>query len=288
MKNFSPIIAGTMTWGQWGKNLDTKTMAGRIEECLALGISTFDHADIYGGYTTEAEFGAAFKASKVHRESLQLISKCGIQYPCEQRPLAVKHYDYSPEHIQNSVEQSLKNLHTEYLDVLLLHRPSPLMDAALVVETLEKLVAQGKILAWGVSNFTPSQLHALAAHKTPIWNQIECSLTHTSPLMDGTLDTHQQLHVGSMAWSPLGNYFKEQTPAVERIKSTMGELSEKYNCTASQLLLAWLLKHPAGILPVVGTTVPDRLEAALAATKIELALEDWFTLTEASWGHRFP
>ena len=288
MQEFSPIIAGTMTWGQWGKNLDTKAMASRIDACVALGITTFDHADIYGGYTTEAEFGVAFTASGAKRESIQFISKCGIQYPCDARPLAVKHYDYSPKHLKNSVAQSLKNLHTDYLDLLLLHRPSPLLDYALVVETLEDLVQEGSILAWGVSNFTPSQLQLLKAYQKPQWNQIECSVTHTSPLLDGTLDTHQQLQIGTMAWSPLGSYFKNSDEITQRLTACMTPLLEKYHCDASQLLLAWLRKHPAGILPVVGTTTPERLKDAMAATKIDLSLEDWFTLTEASWGHRFP
>ena len=192
-----------MTWGEWGSKFSKNEMQYLLEETVDLGINTFDHADIYGGYTTEAAFGAAFKSSAVKRDAIFFISKCGIQMPCEARPLAVKHYDYSAEHIRMSVENSLRNLNTDYLDVLLLHRPSPLMHAETIAKITQELKQEGKIKQLGVSNFTPSQMHLIQKEVALEWNQLECSLTHEDGFFDGTLD-HMKLHdIGAMAWSPL-------------------------------------------------------------------------------------
>ena len=153
----SPIVAGTMNWGVWDKNLTVKEMGQMISLCLENNITTFDHADIYGSYTTEADFGKAFAASKIAREKMQLISKCGIQLVSDNRKNSVKHYDYSADYIIWSVENSLKNLQTDYLDVLLLHRPSPLMQPDAIAEAVLKLKSEGKIIDFGLSNFTASQ-----------------------------------------------------------------------------------------------------------------------------------
>lgn len=283
---FSRIISGTMTWGQWGKNLSTKEMTLRIEAYVAMGISSFDHADIYGGYTTEADFGAAFSASHVSRESVQFITKCGIQYPSNARPLAVKHYDYTPQHIRQSVEDSLRNLQTEYLDLLLLHRPSPLMEPELISDVIGALLEEGKIRDFGVSNFEPTQMQLLQNTRSISWNQIECSLTHTTPMTNGQLDHCQTHQIGVMAWNPLGSYFKETNAPKDRIQPLLTKLCSTYNCEADQLLLAWLLQHPAMIYPIVGTTEPKRIDKALQAEGIRLDIQDWFLLYEASRGHR--
>ena len=283
---FSRIISGTMTWGEWGKQLSQKEMTDLIEATFGLGITSFDHADIYGGYTTEADFGAAFTQSTIPREKVTFISKCGIQYPSEMRPLAVKHYDYSADHIRFSVESSLRNLQTDYLDLLLLHRPSPLMDATTITTTLETLKKEGKIHDYGVSNFTPSQIQLLSSSAAIKWNQIQCSLTHTEALTNGELDFLQASDIGVMAWSPLGSYFKETNDAQTRIRPLLDQFQKKYSASEEQLLLAWLMQHPAGIHPVVGTTQTDRLRTALAAESLSLDLQDWFLLYEASRGHR--
>ena len=133
---FSRIVAGTMSWGQWGKQLSKKEMITLINDCLECGLSSFDHADIYGGYTTESEFGNAFAESDIARENIQLISKCGIQLLSENRINTIKHYNYSKEYIIWSVEESLKHLKTDYLDLLLLHRPSPLMQPNEIAEAI--------------------------------------------------------------------------------------------------------------------------------------------------------
>jgi len=286
--NYSRIIAGTMTWGQGGKRLSASQMAGLMNDCLALGITTFDHADIYGGYTTEADFGRAFSQSGIPRESIQLISKCGIQYVSEARPVRVKHYEYGTDYILHSATSSLKYLKTDYLDLLLLHRPSPLMDPEEVAAAFASLRDSGKVRAFGVSNFTPSQIRLIESAVPVEAHQFECSLTTEKALWDGTLD---DCIIGSrmaMAWSPLGRYYRDSDDRIERIRNCMAPLCDRYNASEMQLLLAWLLRHPARIFPVVGTTRPERLRESQQALDIELELEDWFAMLEASQGHKVP
>ena len=277
-----------MNWGVWGKNLSEILMTELIEKSVSLGINTFDHADIYGGYTTEKSFGNALSLSKIDRESIFLISKCGIQYPSDKRPLKVKYYDYSKGHIRFSVENSLKNLKTDYLDILLLHRPSPLMNPKEISEEIDKLKEEGKIKSFGVSNFTNSQIKFISKETKVLWNQIEFSLTNNHPMVDGTLDYLQENKIGVMAWSPLGSFFKEKNEKQKRITILFNELSEKYNCTHDQLLLAWILKHPANIYPVLGSTNPNRLKLAVNAIKINLEIDDWFLILKASDGKKVP
>ena len=263
-------------------------MSNLIEDSLELGISTFDHADIYGGYTTEADFGEAFNQSNVDRSEVQFITKCGIQYPSEQRPLEVKHYDYSAEHIIWSTEKSLQNLKTDYIDVLLLHRPSPLMDPKEIAKAFDQLKNQGKVKSFGVSNFTASQMSLLSSENLIEWNQIECSLTQSNSMFDDTLNYMSINQIGAMAWSPLGSYFKEDNNQNKRIKPLLSKMCSTYNASEDQILLAWLLHHPANIHPVVGTTQKERLKDAVDALSIKLKIQDWFLLLEASWGHKVP
>ena len=182
--SLSKIAAGTMNWGVWDKNLGVSEMAHMINICVENKITTFDHADIYGGYTTEAQFGKAFTESKVSRERIQLISKCGIQHT-DGRPNTITHYHYTKEYIICSVENSLKKLQTDFLDVLLLHRPSPLMVADEIAEAVEKLKSEGKIIDFGLSNFTSFQT-ALISQKTEVnYNQIQFSATQPEAMLDG-------------------------------------------------------------------------------------------------------
>ncbi|MDY2586072.1 aldo/keto reductase [Winogradskyella aquimaris] len=285
---YSRLIAGTMTWGRWGKQLSKKEMADLIKHCLSHNITTFDHADIYGGYTTEADFGKAFMNSGIKREDIQLISKCGIQHLSDNRNNKVKHYDYSKEYIIWSVEESLNNLETDYLDLLLLHRPSPLMVAEEIAEAVTILKKDGKIMDFGVSNFTPSQMEMIGLRVDIDVNQIEFSLTQHTAMHDGTLDYMITSGIQPMAWSPLGLVFKEDNEQTRRIHKQLGLLMDKYNATEDQLLLAWIMKHPSKIHPVVGTTNKTRLKQAIEATKIELELEDWFLILVASQGHKVP
>ncbi|MGB3142765.1 MAG: aldo/keto reductase, partial [Maribacter sp.] len=240
---------------------------------------------IYGDYTNEEQFGKAFAQSTISRENIQLISKCGIQFDAPGREKKVKHYEYGKEYIIWSAERSLKMLQTEYLDMLLLHRPSPLMNPVEISEAVQQLKKEGKIRQFGVSNFMPSQIALLEKEVEVSGNQIEYSLTAKEVMTDGTLDDCIISNRLSMSWSPLGAYFRETTPATKRIKELMATMTKKYNATEDQLLLAWILKHPSKIYPVVGTATPKRLKLAVEATKIELELQDWFLLLEASNGH---
>ncbi|WP_281636889.1 aldo/keto reductase [Flavobacterium marginilacus] len=281
---FSKIIAGTMTWGIWGRNCSTEQMIGLMNSCLENGISTFDHADIYGGYTTEKDFGKAFSESRIKRKDIQLISKCGIQMISENRNNTIKHYSYSKDYIIASAEQSLKNLQTDYLDLLLLHRPSPLMQADEIAEAVEKLKTTGKILDFGVSNFTPSQCNLIETKTKINYNQIEFSITNLEPMLDGSLDHMQTNRITPMCWSPLGTVFRKDDEQSQRIQKTADELASKYEVANDIILLSWILKHPAGILPVCGTSDKNRLTNLMQAASIEMELEDWFSLWKASTG----
>lgn len=280
---FSRIVAGVMGWGSWGKRLDTGEMAARIRGCCEIGVTTFDHADIYGDHSTEAAFGAALQASGIARASIQLISKCGIKLPGAQ--VRTKHYDYGHASICDAVDRSLQNLGTDYLDLLLLHRPSPLLDPEIVAAAVGELLRAGRIRAFGVSNFTPSGIALLRPLLDVDVNQIECSLLQCEPMFDGTLDAHLQQRMVTMAWAPLGGLFGSTDARAVRTRHAVDELARKYACAPEQLVLAWLCQHPARIIPVVGTTELDRMRLAHAAATMRLDTEDWFALLEASRGH---
>lgn len=285
---YSRIIAGTMTWGRWGKKFSTNQMIDLMHHCVDQGITTFDHADIYGSYTTEADFGKAFAECSLQRESIQLISKCGIQLLSENRDNKIKHYSYSKAHIIMSAEASLKNLRTDYLDLLLMHRPSPLMHPHEIVEAVSALKKDGKINDFGVSNFTPSQVELISNNIDVSVNQIEFSLTQPSAMYDGILDQMMLKNIIPMSWSPLGSVFKQDNEQTRRIHKQLGALMDPYNATEDQLLLAWILKHPSNIHPVIGTTSKKRIVDAVKALDITLNLEDWFLILEASQGHEVP
>lgn len=283
--NLSRIISGTMNWGTWGVNHSKEDMCKLILESFDSGINSFDHADIYGGYTTEVSFGDAFAETGINREDVFFISKCGIMYPSQKLPIQTKHYDYSEEHINKSVDNSLKNLRTDYLDCLLLHRPSPLMDISIISDAVKRLIKSGKIKSFGVSNFTANQMDMFKGKLDILYNQINLSLTHLDHMFDGTLEYMQANDILPMAYSPLGSYFKEENV---KIKKVVDKLKNKYGCSDYQILISWLLKHPSKVYPVIGTTKSDRIKNTLGSLKIEIDLIDWFELLEASVGKRVP
>ena len=285
---FSPIIIGTMRWGIWGANHSISKVQNLIETSLNNDFSTFDHADIYGGYTTEKLFGDAWKEMKIPREQIQLISKCGIEYPGGTKNFEIKTYNYSKEYIIQCVDESRQNLQTDYLDLLLLHRPSPLMNAAEIAFAFKELLQSGKVRNFGVSNFTTSQFDLIDEYFPLITNQVEISINHRNALFDGTLDQMMLNHLRPMAWSPLGNFFSEKSEENKRIESILNELKEKYAATPAQLLLAWLLKHPAGIIPVIGTSDADRIKSTKQALTLNLERVDWFKMLIAAQGHKIP
>lgn len=286
----SRIVAGTMTWGEWGIDYPAPKMAEMIGHCLDLGITSFDHADIYGHYSTEETFGAALNQLGTSvRAQIELITKCGIRLETNRRPEnLLKSYDLSRDYIIASAEHSLKNLQTDYLDLFLLHRPSPLMNPAEIAEAFAHLEQSGKVRAFGVSNFTPSQFSLLNQSVTLVTNQVECHPLHPDCFNDGTFDQLLAADIKPMIWSPLGgaNYFKGESTTVLRLRDTVKTLAKKYGDVGEDvILLAWLLKHPVGAIPVVGTTKKSRLDDTRLALELELEMQDWFAILEAAIGH---
>ena len=274
-----------MNWGTWGVNHSSDKMSELILSAFNNGINSFDHADIYGGYTTEETFGEAFLKTGINRENVFFISKCGIMYPSEKLPIKVKHYDYSERHLIQSVENSLKNLKTDYLDCFLLHRPSPLMDISEISNTITRLLEEDKIRSFGVSNFTISQMEMFKDKLNISFNQINLSLTNLDSIFDGTLEYMQANNIIPMAYSPLGQYYKTENT---RLKEIVDLFSKKYNCSDDQLLISWLIKLPSRVYPVIGTTRVDRINNSLGSLKIDIETSDWFEILEASVGKRVP
>ena len=284
----SSVIAGTMNWGVWDKNLSPKEMGNIISICLENKITTFDHADIYGAYSTEATFGQAFGASKISREKVQFISKCGIQLIADSRKNSIKHYEYSKEYIIWSVENSLKNLQTDYLDVLLLHRPSPLMRADEIAEAISKLKSEGKILDFGLSNFTASQTE-LIRQKTEVgFNQVQFSATNFEPMVDGSFDYMQVHGIQPMSWNPLGTVFREDNSQTRRLKKLLAKLVSKYEVGSDTILLSWILQHPAQVIPIAGTVNVARIQSLNKAVSLQMEKEDWFAIWTESMGNKVP
>ena len=279
---FSRIIAGAWRWHTVSSDIVERLVTTALES----GITTFDHADIYGDHSNEELFGRVIKASPSLRDRMELISKCGIKFSSAKRPDTwVKHYDTSARHILWSAENSLRMLGTDRLDLLLIHRPDPMMNPAEVAEAFSKLKESGKVLHFGVSNFSPSQFEMLQSYlPMPIvTNQIELSVTHNDPLFDGTVDLLMKYRTSPMAWSPLGGG-SLMDPRFDPIF----EKTQKYHCSSSQLSLAWLLRHPSVIFPVVGTTKPERLGEIAAAGEVHLDLQDWFDMLRIAMGREMP
>lgn len=288
---FSKIAAGLWRMDHWG--LSPQDTVRWIESALELGITTFDHADIYGMYTNESRFGEALAIDPSLRQKMELVSKCDICLVCDERPQhRINHYNTTPEHIISSVEQSLENLNTDYLDLVLLHRPDPLMDADATAEAFNKLIKQGKVNHVGVSNFTPQQFDLLQSRldRPLVTNQVECSLHHYRPLFDGTLDHAQKRRVSPMFWSPFsgGKLFAGDDEQSHRIHTTLAPMREKYSSSTAQLALAWLMMIPCNGVPVMGTGKTERLQEATGAVDLELERQDWFSLLVASQGHPIP
>ena len=282
---FSPLIIGTMRLGEWGVKMNTQELEYFIDACIDLGFTDFDHADIYGHYTEENRFGEVMKRRPDLKSKLQITTKCGIRLITPNRPKhTVKSYDSTKEHILWSTENSLQELGVDHLDVLLLHRPDYLMHPQEVAEAITQLKFAGKVKTFGVSNFSPSQFELLHSLTPLVTNQVEISLLHRDTFEDGTLDQLLRHKITPTAWSPLGGGALFTKDADPKIKAALDTIAEKHNATIDQILIAWLRKHPAGIIPVLGTTKIKRIEQAKAALSITLSHEEWYTLWEAAIG----
>jgi predicted oxidoreductase len=285
----SPVIAGCWRMADWGWTPSERLRW--IEQCLDRGVTTFDHADIYGGYTVEALFGEALALAPHLRERMQLVSKCGIKLVHPSRPAhRLKSYDTSAAHLVASVENSLRALKTDRLDLLLIHRPDPLMHPAEIAEAVTRLQAVGKVRAFGVSNFTPSQFAMLNAAVPLATNQIELHPLHRTPLHDGTLDQMLALDLRPMVWSPLagGRLFTGTAPDALRVRAALDDIARCHGVTPATVAYAWLLRHPSRPYPLVGSQRIEALDEALAAQALTLDAETWHAIWSAGEGAEVP
>lgn len=279
----SPIVAGMWRLNEW--KLDTSGLVRWIGQVLDLGIASFDHADIYGGYRVEAAFGDALAAAPALRDRMQLVTKCGIKLVSPARPShAVKHYDTSRAHITASVDNSLRALRTDRIDLLLIHRPDALMDADDVARTFADLRTAGKVLHFGVSNHAPSQFALLHRRLPLLTNQIEFSPLHLAALADGTLDQAQDLGAPPLVWSPLagGRLLQAQDEQAQRVRGVLEALGRAQGVSAATMAYAWIRRHPAKPLPITGSGRIEALREAVAALNIQLTAEDWTRVWQAS------
>ncbi|WP_193141139.1 aldo/keto reductase family oxidoreductase [Meridianimarinicoccus sp. MJW13] len=293
--SLSPTLdLSRIVYGMWrladDDNISPAHVQAKIEACLAQGITSFDQADIYGGYTSEAVLGSALRAAPALRDQMQIITKCGIVAPAGRYADArVKYYDTSRAHIEKSVEYSLREMEIEHIDLLLIHRPDPFMDADETGAVLDDMVASGKVGHVGVSNFLPADMNLLQSRmsSTMVTNQIEISLLASDPFRNGALATLMQAGVATMAWSPLagGALFAPENSALHDKLATFGE---KHDVDASAVAVAWLLAHPARILPVMGTNSLARIARLSEACKVEMSREDWFDFYTAALGQEVP
>ncbi|WP_170439201.1 aldo/keto reductase [Ruegeria arenilitoris] len=282
-----------LVYGMWrlGDDSDTSAahVAAKIHACLDQGITSFDQADIYGDYGAEAILGNALRANPGLRDRMEIVTKCGIVAPCGRYADAkVKYYDTSRAHILKSVDTSLREMAIDHIDLLLIHRPDPFMDHHETGAALDEVVASGKVRAVGVSNFRPWDCQLLqSAMKTPlVTNQIEISLGAIAPFTNGDLAFHQQHGHPVMAWSPLGGgALMAGNPPVGVVAD---EIGAQFGVDRAAVAVAFLLAHPAGILPVLGTNSLDRIKRISDALKVNLDREAWFRLYEAALGHEVP
>ncbi len=285
----SRLILGLWRIGQWGLSLGQ--VADLVGACLDLGIDTFDVADIYFDYQCESLFGAALRTNPALKSRIKLISKCGIALVTPARPAhRVKHYNTSREHIIASAENSLACLGVEKLDLLLIHRPDPLMNADEIADAFGRLKRAGKVEGFGVSNFLPHQFDLLQSRlDEPLrTNQIEASLSHLDSLFDGTLDQCQRLGVTPQAWSPLAGGALSQQHEGTSLGHTLSRLAHELGATREQLAIAWLLRHPAHIYPVLGSGKLSHIRKLVDAQNIVLDRQLWFELLEAAKGSPVP
>ena len=296
--NFPALELSRLIYGLWrlGDDPDTSSahVQAKLESCLSQGITSFDQADIYGDYASEKILGNALKASPALRDQMEIITKCDIMLISDKYPdRRVKYYDTSGEHLELSVNNSLQNMHIEQIDLLLIHRPDPLMDAAETGAALDALIASGKVKSVGVSNFQASDWDLLQSNmKAKLQtNQVELSLLATDAFTNGDLNFMQQHKINPMAWSPLagGQLFDEN--ADDRVLALRGKLeaiASEQNVGSDAVAIAWLLKHPTTILPVLGTNSLSRIATLSDATRVKLDRETWFELYTLACGHEVP
>ena len=285
---FSRFVMGYWRLMDW--NMSPLQLASFIEEHIDLGVTTVDHADIYGGYQCEAAFGEALKLVPARRDRMEIGTKCGIATTAKPEH-ALGHYITDSAHIIRSAEQSLVNLATDRIDLLLIHRPDPLMDADEVAEAFLNLHQSGKVRHFGVSNFTPAQF-ALLQSRLPFTlatNQVEISPVHQPLLLDGTLDQLQQLRIRPMAWSCLGGGRLFNDDEFQPLRNELDTIARELNAESiEQVVYAWILRLPSKPLPIIGSGKIERVRSALAAEELQMTRQQWYRIRKAALGYDVP
>jgi len=290
MSSYSQIIAGVIRWGSWGGKMSSTKMASMIDQCMEIGVTTFDHADVYGNYTTEREFGDALILSTIPRDMVQIITKCGIIKPCAEKPgFQISHYNTSKRHILESVDQSLENFNTEYIDMCMINRPSPILQYEEIGEAFHILKEAGKVREFGVVNFSPAQITALRKYYPISGHQSELSLTHLSPFFDGTIDSCVTYDMLPMSWSPIGGgSIYTNTKDGAKLESRLLKLADKYGWSLTEMALLFLMHHPSKIRPIINQPKMDKIKEAVEMQDQILSNEQWYEILIASQGHELP
>lgn len=286
----SRLSLSQIVYGMWrlGDDEDTRPahIQAKVEACLDQCITTMDQADIYGNYDSQALLGACLKQAPGLRDRMEIITKCGIIAPTGRYSEArVKHYDTSPAHIETSIETSLKQISTSYIDLLLIHRPDPFMDHEKTGRALDDAIASGKVRAVGASNFKPHDFTLLqsAMHRQLVTNQIELGLHATEAFTNGDLAFLQERQIAPMAWSPLGggSIFTNSSP---ELSTLLSRVAQENSTDTAAVAIAWLVAHPADIIPVMGTNRLERIKTLSDALKVRMDRQTWFELYTAANG----
>ncbi|MBP1206112.1 putative oxidoreductase [Duganella sp. 1411] len=282
----SRIVAGMWRMNEW--RLTPQQRLSFIEQCLELGVTSFDHADIYGGYGVEAEFGEALALQPSLRARMQLVSKCGIKLVSAARPEhTIQHYDTSASHIIASAEHSLRQLGTDRLDLLLIHRPDPLMQFDEIADAFRRLRQDGKVLHFGVSNFSRHQFESLNRRIALATNQVEFSPLCVAPMFDETFDGLQDVGVSPMIWSPLagGRLFSKEDAAGVRVSAVVQKIADELRRPFGSVVFAWIMQLPSRPIPLTGSGRIEAVAEAVEATQFSLSRSQWFDILRAARGH---
>ncbi|MBV7539383.1 aldo/keto reductase [Duganella sp. sic0402] len=282
----SRIVAGMWRMNEW--NLSPQQRVDWIEQALAMGVTSFDHADIYGGYGVEATFGEALKLQPSLRDKMQIVSKCGIKLISAARPEhTIQHYDTSASHIIASAENSLRQLGTDHLDLLLIHRPDPLMNFDEIAGAFAQLRQDGKVKHFGVSNFSRHQFESLNRRIALATNQVEFSPLHVVPMFDETFDGLQDLGVAPMIWSPLagGRLFSSDDAASARVRTVIQKVADELQRPFGSVVFAWIMQLPSRPVPLTGSGRIAAVKEAVEATQFSLSRSQWFEILRAARGH---
>jgi predicted oxidoreductase len=282
----SRVVAGMWRMVEW--NMTVEQRVGFIEQCIDLGVTSFDHADIYGNYGVEGLFGEALRAQPSLRARMQLVSKCGIKLLSNKRPQhGIQHYDTGAAHIIASAEESLRQLHTDHLDLLLIHRPDPLMDFDEIADAFTRLKEAGKVLHFGVSNFSRHQFEVLNRRIALATNQVEFSPLHVAPMFDETFDGLQDLGVAPMIWSPLagGRLFTANDANAEHLRLVIKDIADRLHQPFASVVFAWIMQLPSKPIPLTGSGRIEAIKVAAAGAGFQLSRHDWFAILRAARGH---